>query len=112
MSYEGYTQHICVKGHYYANGPGFPDVCALCDSPAAWSNEVDDTNHDGYGQITQKDLAQFLINGEITCVCSCGHEHAREYETYRIPTPEETLALRSYRIETGLWKRCTPTKER
>jgi len=50
MSYEGYSQFLCAKGHYWTEDclcTGFElkdNKCRLCDTPAVWENMVDVTN--------------------------------------------------------------------
>jgi len=46
MSYEGYTQYLCAKGHIQTRDCMEPTlkVCPSCGSRIAWSNGVDQTN--------------------------------------------------------------------
>jgi hypothetical protein len=49
MSFEGYFQLICKKGHYYTEGLWGAEekaLCYNCGSQPAWWNLVDTTNGD------------------------------------------------------------------
>jgi len=65
MSYEGYTQYLCAKGHYFTkNAYDYSDVvCDICSNGAVWWNQVDETNGswdedgnriDGYVELKEK----------------------------------------------------------
>lgn len=48
MSYEGYTQFLCERGHYwtldcYETTLSLP-ICPKCKKKAIWNNHVDITN--------------------------------------------------------------------
>ena len=50
MSFEGYYQLICEKGHYYTEGLyGLEEdtPCPFCKSKSVWWNLVDITNGEG-----------------------------------------------------------------
>lgn len=63
MSYEGYTQCFCRRGHLFVRdayaeySDNHADVCcaihnsAQCGEPIVIKNEVDDTNCDRHGEI-------------------------------------------------------------
>lgn len=50
MSYEGYSQFLCVRGHYWTEDCNSVDprleenFCPKCISPAVWENMVNITN--------------------------------------------------------------------
>jgi len=46
LSFEGYTQYLCAKGHYFARDVyDYSDViCHVCKNAAVWWNQVDETN--------------------------------------------------------------------
>lgn len=46
MSYEGYDEFLCSKGHYFASDvySSRPATCPVCSSPWAWRHSVDQTN--------------------------------------------------------------------
>ena len=71
MSYEGYTQFICKKGHYWTKDCYMADEdqhCYVCNDKAVWENMVNETNGsydtnpatgnyeriDGYVELEQK----------------------------------------------------------
>lgn len=101
MSYEGYEQHICKNGHRfdissqfdYWESPSVPS-CYHCYKNSVWCNSVDDTNGENTGKIL--DFSSFLIDAEIVETCNLGHRHLTRPATYRIPSEEETSALRMY----------------
>jgi hypothetical protein len=77
MSFEGYYQLICEKGHYYHEGLfGLEEKtpCPYCKSEPAWWNLVDTTNDEGL-PIKLK-----VITKRICCKCGSVLE-----ETYKIP---------------------------
>jgi hypothetical protein len=107
MSYEGYVQRLCEKGHQsevdaYADlsydDEGEPVGGKLgtchCGAKIVWRNGVDQTNLDEHGAI---DLERFLLTPGKFATCSqCGHSSIEAEPTYRIPTPEETKRYRTY----------------
>ena len=84
MSYEGYYQVICKKGHYHTVDCNLFDFlgwkCPTCGSDAAWCNGVDLTNGswdengkriDGYVELKPKHIEK----------CDkCGHAIEELYE--------------------------------
>ena len=90
MSYEGFTQALCVNGHYQEcdchDDPA--DPCPECGAAIVWRNEVDVTNGswdddgnriDGYVEMRQ-------VEKPNVCVCeACGHSHIIEPAKYIIP---------------------------
>lgn len=48
MSYEGYTEYICPKGHIWECDVYLEDsnahVCKMCGNRAEWIHDVDQTN--------------------------------------------------------------------
>lgn len=111
MSYEGYSQHICRKGHYYTcpvdYGGGQSDRCS-CGESSAWVNHVDDTNCDNHGFIP---IEQFLVREAERCTCSCGNTHVVQEPTYRIPNKKETKAARTYTYKGQIYKCESPEKK-
>lgn len=84
MSYEGYNQCLCQKGHYFISPTSTTKPCPDCAGPAVWTNPVDDTNCDDVGIIPRPVLKEhFLLTAEPE-------------ETFRIPTEEETAKLQHY----------------
>jgi hypothetical protein len=101
MSYEGYTQLLCEKGHYFTKDCWEYDftediVCPTCKSKVVWENGVNTTNGsfeidsdgnenriDGYVDLEEKTPAVF-------CTCKeCGVQHLKEEATYKIPEVKE-----------------------
>ena len=49
MSYEGYTEYLCAKGHYWVNDQWtYSKECGRCGAPVAHVHGVDETN--GYDE--------------------------------------------------------------
>ena len=49
MSYEGYTQYLCKKGHYTTKDCYYDDLksCPTCKEEIVWQEMVDTTNDEG-----------------------------------------------------------------
>lgn len=65
MSWEGYYQHLCEKGHYWEKAAVYQDEdeeCSICKSKVVWTNTVNTTNGsferskrvDGYVKLKKK----------------------------------------------------------
>ncbi len=93
MSYEGYEQVLCRKGHYHIfdafDEPDYKEwKCPDCGEPVAWTNGVDTTNvgyegipPDGEGFVELEE-----VTAAVTCKCDkCGHIHEVHPPTYKIP---------------------------
>ena len=98
MSYEGYSQFLCKKGHHWTkdcyeldwtDSKGYPK-CPVCGEPHVWENMVnltngswddDGTRIDGYVELKQK------IKRSGIC-SACGKEHVCEVN-YEIPGEEK-----------------------
>ena len=95
MSYEGYEQCLCEDGHYYTRDCWDEEARCSCGKEAAWSNPVDDTNGEGYGYVPYPRLLDrfLLVEGEEE-TCSLGCVHVVRLPTFRVPTVDETRALR------------------
>ena len=89
MSWAGWEQRLCEKGHYNSANPapfGNPEdnfKCWVegCDGKLAWWNQVDKTNggSDGYVKLCLKKKAVF-------CECpSCHTKCLKIPEEYHIP---------------------------
>jgi len=103
MSYEGYVQCLCAKGHhwnldcYQEDELGYMDealkkegklpvhlLCPVCKSPVAWRNGVDQTNCDEHGYVALE-----IDKPAVICKCDkCGIEHVVEPPVYKIPPPD------------------------
>lgn len=102
MSSRYYSQNICQKGHLYKgkdrpiwNAPNRSN-CPHCGETSAWINEVDDCNVDDYGFIPDDSLSKFKISEDVYRMCDMGHNHIIEPARYRIPSQEETYAMRTF----------------
>lgn len=79
MSFEGYWQNICPKGHYFETeidygGFGGEDLCPICNVAPAETHLVDLTN----GCDRKEDL-----HGEP---CSCGRRYPEQITPATIET--------------------------
>lgn len=95
MSYEGYIQTICERGHYSQRDDDYYAYQApawkcshlfdgvVCGSESKESYSVDDTNCDSYGR-----REVILLTPETYETCNLGHRHIISAATYRFdPTP-------------------------
>lgn len=94
MSYEGHTQNICPRGHYFECDAYVDPVCACGDTPV-WTNPVDDTNCDSYGVVPPNEIAKLLVKEAVVECCNLGHPHVMEEAVYR--SPQEGEVQRYYR---------------
>lgn len=102
MSYEGYEQHICARGHWFevpCSYGGDGDERCACGASSVWHNCVDDTNGEQYGVIPLEALATLKLTDEVIKTCDLGHQHVVKEATYRKPTDEEVERMRHYRNE-------------
>jgi hypothetical protein len=92
MSFEGYNQLLCKKGHYFNldvyEDRDIEDIkCSFCGENVAWYNIVDVTN----GSFDGKERIDGYINLKVKtkakiCTCSkCSNVHVVENATYKIP---------------------------
>lgn len=95
MSSRYYSQNICQKGHLY-KGESDKSRCPHCGEITTWTNEVDDCNVDDYGFIPDDSLSNFKISEDVYQMCNLGHSHLIEPARYRIPSQEETWAMRTF----------------
>lgn len=102
MSYEGFEEHICAKGHQFDTSPSawFDDYdapkCPYCFSPTKFCNSVDQTNGPSQGEIDEEGWKSILITPEVSQKCNLGHFHVLSQAVYRIPTKEEMEQYRMY----------------
>lgn len=90
MSYEGYEQVICAKGHLSERDAyEQSETCHICNAAVAWTNQVDQTNWDDVGFIPQEEFDKLLIEAAVYESCNLGHAHLMSPATYRIPKPGE-----------------------
>jgi hypothetical protein len=94
MSFEGFDQYLCAKGHSWEKDAyDYGDVvCPVCDGNAVWWNQVDETNGsfdddgnrriDGYVELEANKSA-------VYCTCAtCGNAHVAEVATYKLPASD------------------------
>lgn len=96
MSYEGYSQFICEKGHTWnVNCEELPQdydecvetvVCPECKSKAIWENMVNLTNGSFDEEGNRNDgYIELEVKSETSGICSaCGDKHVCK-KTYQIP---------------------------
>jgi len=83
------TQCICINGHYTQQADGFDNMpCSVCHQMIMWENVVDATDGGSYGSIPY---------GMLRSRFSQGVDTAGKHELFRIPTDEETRAMRGSR---------------
>lgn len=98
MSFEGYVQAICETGHYFEHDAYCDDGDRKCHCgvKSAWTNLVDDTNCDAFGEIAFSVLEEKLqIEPERVEKCSLGHMHCVAEAIFRIPSEEEVVMMRT-----------------
>lgn len=97
MSYEGYSQLLCKKGHYWTLNYYEMDYtelkdnqCPICGEPAIWENMVDTTNG-SFDEETDERIDNYIElkqKSETSGICSaCGGKHICEV-TYFKPGEE------------------------
>jgi hypothetical protein len=90
MSFEGYYQVLCGRGHYHRadcyswpHDERHPWACDSpvdgqpCGAPVGWDNLVDDTNCDAYGRVEMVQITDPVIKR-----CNLGHDHVWSAATY------------------------------
>ena len=90
MSFEGYYQILCKKGHQLTADLGFIEKiwrCPFCKEKLAWSHIVDLTNGSYEGRKRIDDYIRLKIAQKAkTCKCNkCGNVHIIEPVRYQIP---------------------------
>lgn len=89
MSYEGYTQRLCSRGHLTIED-AYPEFelkyCRVkdCGCSFVWEHAVDQTNDNGFKvYLTVKSFAEYK-----ECP-HCGNRELVNERVYEIPTAEE-----------------------
>lgn len=98
MSYEGYENLLCEKGHSHIyDCYGYVDIyeweCPVCKkekgivSKCVWYTCVDQTNGEDEELGTFPGYVELEIDkpAKMEKCDKCGHEHLIEEETYKIP---------------------------
>jgi len=99
MSWEGWVQLVCERGHSHAcDGYEFEFVqeyweCPDCGAGLAWYNVVDVTNGSFDDDDNRIDgYVQLKIREAHRCECpTCGTEHSSSPTEYEIPKDEGHL---------------------
>lgn len=92
-----FIQKICCNGHYTSLVSDRHVCCRHCGGQFVSSNFVDETNDDHYGVISvSKILKNFIISEAAFETDSNGRKRQVSPTIYKVPSPEETTALRSY----------------
>lgn len=93
MSFEGYHQKLCRKGHYFTEDAettlyvGETEKCPTCGEKFVWNNLVDVTNGSYEGSIRIDKYIALEIDKETKCK-ECGHTLEI---TYKIPKTKDKL---------------------
>ena len=92
MSFEGYNQLLCKKGHFFTqdvyDARDIEDIkCPVCKEKVAWWNIVDVTNGSYEGKVRIDGYIELKIKTKTkTCKCSkCSNVHVVDDATYQIP---------------------------
>lgn len=106
MSYEGRIQLFCQNGHYLVREAGYnldeEEAPCHCGARLVWSNAVDDTNCEAFGEIPESVLKdKFMVSDEVVETCNLGHKHVTKERVYRIPSIAETDSLCTFRPDGG-----------
>ncbi len=84
MSYEGYREILCEKGHYRvcnAHYSAEDESCPNCEAATAWTHEVDQTNGEGEPYPLEVDVESVISQ----CV-ECGHKAPIEPTRFKVPS--------------------------
>lgn len=96
MSYEGYVEGLCKNGHraVWDAYEDVPEKCKAvldgkpCEAAIVFENDIDDTNCDMAGAITNWE--RFIVSPLELGTCDhCKHTHVQNDIRYRVPAPEE-----------------------
>jgi len=83
MSYEGYSQFLCKKGHYWTEDCYLADKenckCPICFGSVDWENQVNITNGSFEDGERIDGFVELKIKSEISGQCSnCKGKHRCE----------------------------------
>ena len=92
MSYEGYSQFWCKKGHYWTEDAYTVDTygvmkCPICNNEFVFENMVDVTNgsFDDDGTRIDNFINPEIKKKEVIGCKNCGKEKICECSLYKIP---------------------------
>jgi hypothetical protein len=84
MSFEGYYQRLCRKGHFSAKAlydkTRWDSACYVCGENIVWWNLVDQTNSDAY-----EVPLEMVTEAEFWECEHCNSRRLTAHPTYRIP---------------------------
>lgn len=86
MSYEGFTQFLCKRGHYWTADCYIADnskSCPYCGNAAVWQNMVDETNG-AFDEETGERIDGY-VDLQIKSRGTCKHCGQDIETTYKIP---------------------------
>lgn len=109
MSYQGYVEYLCPNGHRWsADCFAYAEKCPHCGEEKVWENNIDETNGEEHGFISDENWERFLISEmEIEICPCCYHEKVVAPERYRQPTEKELREVREwFDYETETWRKC------
>lgn len=96
MSWEGYYEHLCERGHRrvtdgYEESDLYPaNAKCSCGAAFVWTRQVDQTNGDDDGPWARPYPFEVAAPA-VTERCNLGHEHVIEETRYVIP-PSDGMA--------------------
>lgn len=88
MSYEGYTEFMCRKGHAFTKDAyeALPESCGACGDPIVWAREVDVTNgEDPADPGTLPSKLRIKEQAKYETCPTCGHRELTEEALYHVP---------------------------
>ena len=99
MSYEGYSQLLCKKGHTWnVDCNEIPNLlyeeprdvkCPKCGEKSIWENQVNVTNGSWEDEERIDGYVELEIKSETSGVCSaCGEKHICNV-TYKVPSSKQ-----------------------
>ena len=108
MSYEGYTQSLCEKGHLSCFDCWDDQEKCRCGEKIVWRNNVDQTNGDGEEFVI--DMSKYVKTPRKTETCQCcGAVKVLEEETYSIPV-DKCKHIYSKSMDQEYPRRCLKCK--
>lgn len=108
MSYEGYEQHICAKGHRFDIDAYDDNKICHCGAPSVFYNCVDETNYESNGIIPPEEWDRFCVKPDEWEQCSqCQHRSLVKEATYQVPTEEQHKTM-TYYLRQGKLVRINP----
>lgn len=84
MSYEGYSQFLCKRGHAWdedCNQASPESKCPTCGEPFIWENMVDQTN----GSYEGDKRIDGYVELKVATIKSCAECGKPQEVTYKIP---------------------------